>query len=211
VKDWGCVYAVARAAGERLGIRTTASYVQPRCRERATCVHGLGHCERPGDTRRSSSVPGYGPRLRVVRDILADRIKEGKKSFSCVTTSRRNFGVFNGLGYKFDSLTALLLCLSVLGSHPGILTMPGLPSSRLPAADLPPALWLLAVALVPTPRVVLPPALFAQAHPRTRSAPSSLRTGLSRNVMGAHGRISSQGKSSGRMRSHSLRALSKHE
>jgi len=50
----------------------------------------------------------------VVRDILADRIKEGKKSFSCVTTRRRNFGGFNGLGYKFDSLTALFLCLAVL-------------------------------------------------------------------------------------------------
>jgi hypothetical protein len=199
VKDWGCVYAVARAAGERLGIRTTASYDHPRCRERATCVHGLGHYERPGDTRHSSSAPGCGPRLRVVRDILADRIKEGKKSFSCVTTRRRNFGVFNGLGGKFDSLTAILLCLGVLGSDLGILATPGLPSGRLPAADLPPAFWLLTVALVPTPRVVLPPALFAQADPRARSAPSGLRTGLSLNVMGAHGRISSQGKSSGRM------------
>jgi hypothetical protein len=199
VKDWGCGHAVARAADERLGTRRTASYAHPRCREKATCVHDLGHYERPGDMRRSSNVPGCGPRLRAVRDILADRIKEGKKSFSCVTTRRRNFGVFNGLGYKFDSLTALLLCLSVLGSDPVILAASGLPSGRLPAADLPPALWLLTVALVPAPRLILPLAPFAQADPPAWSAPSGLRTGLSLNVVGAHGRISSQGKSSGRM------------
>jgi hypothetical protein len=199
VKDWGCDHAVARAADERLGTRRTASYAHPRCREKPTCVHDLGHYEGPGDMRRSSSVPGCGSRLRVVRDIPADRITEGKKSSSCVTTRRRNFGVFNGLGYEFDSLTALLLCLGVLGSGLGILATPGLPSGRLPAADLPPALWLLTVALVPTPRVILPLAPFAQANPRAWSAPSGLRTGLSFNVMGAHGRISSQGKSSGRM------------
>ena len=199
VKDWSCGHAVARAADERLDTRRTASCAHPRCRERATCVHGLGRYERPGDTRGSSSVPGCGPRSRVVRDILADRINEGKKSFSCVTTRRRNFGVFNGLGREFHSLTMLLLSLGVPGSGGGILAMLGLPSGRLPAADLPPALWLLTVALVPTPRVILPLAPFAQADPRAWSAPSGLRTGLSLNVMGAHGRISSQGKSSGRM------------
>jgi hypothetical protein len=183
----------------RLGTHKIASCGHPGCREKATCVHDLGHYERPGDMRHSNSVPGCGSRLRVVRDILADRINEGEKSFNCVTTRRRNFGVFNGLGYKFDSLTALLLCLGVLGSDLGILATPGLPSGRLPAADLPPALWLLTVALVPAPRVILPLAPFAQANPRAWSAPSGLRTGLSLNVMGAHGRISSQGKSSGRM------------
>ena len=79
VKDWGYGHAVARAADERLGTRRTASYAHPRCREKPTCVHDLGHYEGPGDMRRSSSVPGCGPRLRVVRDILVDRIKEGKK------------------------------------------------------------------------------------------------------------------------------------
>ena len=100
VKDWGCGHAVARAADERLGIQRTASYAHPQCREKATCVHDLGHYERPGDMRRSSSVPGCGSRLRVVRDILADRIKEGEKA-QLRDHARRNFGVFNGLGYKF--------------------------------------------------------------------------------------------------------------
>ena len=194
-------YCVASDSGavSRSDTLWPASCDLPGYCERATYVHGRGRSERPDDRRGSSSVPGCGPRLRVVRDILADRINEGKKSFNCVTTRRRNFGVFNGLGYKFDSLTTLLLCLGVLGSDLGILATPGLPSGRLPAADLPPALWLLTVALVPAPGVILPLAPFAQANPRAWSAPSGLRTGLSLNVMGAHGRISSQGKSSGRM------------
>jgi hypothetical protein len=200
VKDWGYGHAVARAADERIDTRRTASYDHPRCRESATCVHGLEHYERPGDTRRSSSAPGYGPRLRVVRDILADRIKEGKKSFSCVTTRRRNLRFLAKLRRLLHPLAVRALSLSMPGSCRCVLAMPGLPSGCLPAADLPPTLRLLTVALVPTPRVILPPALFAQAGPRARSAPSGLRTGLSLNVMGAHGRICSQGRSSGRMR-----------
>jgi hypothetical protein len=84
-----------------------------------------------------------------------------------VTTRWCNFGVFNGLGYRFDSLTALLLCLGVLGSDLGILAMSSLLSGRLPVADLPSAFWLLTVALVPTPRVILSLAPFVQADPRT--------------------------------------------
>ena len=117
-----------------------------------------------------------------------------------MTTRRRNFGVFNGLGYKFDSLTTLLLCLGVLGSDLGILATPGLPSGRLPAADLPPALWLLTVALVPTSRVVLPTALFVDASSLARTARSGFGTAFFFTVVVAHGRFGLPRESSGRMR-----------
>jgi hypothetical protein len=72
--------------------------------------------------RVSNSMPGCGLRSLGVRGSLADRRAGAKKRFGCVTTRGRNFGVFSGLGHKFDSLTALLLCLSVLGSDISILT-----------------------------------------------------------------------------------------
>jgi len=81
----------------------------------------------------------------------------------------------------------------------------------LPAADLPQAFRVLAVALVPAPRLVLASASFAQADPRARS-PRSGQTAVSvSNVKGAHGSGNSQGKARGECWSHSPRALSKLE
>jgi len=97
------------------------------------------------------------------------------------------------------------------GSRRGILAVLRLPPGRLPAVDLPLTFRLLAVTLVPAPRQVLTPAIFTQAAPWTRSARSGLTTAFSLTLMGAHGRNCSQGKSSGRMRQHSLRALSNHK
>src|SRR5262249_44929486 len=81
----------------------------------------------------------------------------------------------------------------------------------LPAADLPLALRVLAVALVPAPRLVLAPAPLAETDPRARSAPTGRSAGLWRTLTGAHGRYRSQGNSSGRMSHHPPRALSKCE
>jgi hypothetical protein len=114
-----------------------------------------------------------------------------------VTTRGRNFGVYNGLGHDFDSLTALLLCLSVLSSDIVILATFGLATRRLPATDLPQALRLLAVALVPAPRVVLATAPFTQADSDARLARSGLTAMISRNLASAHGRSCSQGKARG--------------
>jgi len=194
-----CCRVSGTGAGERLGTRRPASCGHARCRERATCVHGLGHCEPPDGRRGNNSAPGCGVRSRAIRDSQADHIREGEKSFCCVTTRRCNLWVLNGLGRSFDPLTALALCLGVPGFGVSLLAMFGLPPRRLPAADLPPAFRLLAVALVPAPRLVRAPAPFAQAGPRARSAPSGQAAVLSFNVMGAHGRHVSQGKSSGRM------------
>jgi hypothetical protein len=184
-----CWVAVRTGVGARFGTRRPASYGHPRCRERATCVPGPGHCEPPDGKRGNSRVPGCGSRSWAVRDSLADRIREGKKSFCCVTTRQRNLWVWNGLGHGSGPLAARALSLGVPGFGGGVLAMLGLPPHRLPAADLPPAFRLLAVALVPTPRLVRAPAPFAQADPRARAAPSGPMAVLSFNVVGAHGRL----------------------
>jgi len=156
-------------------------------------------------------MPGCGARSREVRGSLADRRGGEKKNFWCVTTRGRNFGVINGLGRDFGSLPALLLGLGMLHFDAGALATFSLAASRLPAADLPQAFRVLAVALVPAPRLVLAPASFAKASPRA-GLPRSGQTAVSvSTVEGAHGSCDSQGKSSGRMLPHSPRALSKLE
>jgi hypothetical protein len=195
--------------GAWLDTRWRASSGHPRCHEQATCVPGLEHYGPPGGMRCNSSVPRCGANSRVVRGSLAGRIREGKKSFSCVTTRRSNLWGSNALEHGLGSLTALLLCVGVPGFGAGVLATLGLPPSRLPATDLPPAFQLLAIALVPTPRQVLAPAPFAETNPRARPAHSGQIAVFCLNVGGAHGSGNSQGKSSGGMCNHSPRALSK--
>ena len=84
--------------------------------------------------------------------------------------------------------------------------MPGLAPRRLPAAALALTFGLLAVALIPASRLVLAAAPFAQADPRAWSPPSGGREVLGFNLGGAHGRLDSQGRSSGRMGLHPPRA-----
>ena len=187
---WRNCPAAATGADALSGIRRPASYGHPRCRERATCVPGPGRCEPPDGKRDSSSVLDSGARSRAAHGNPADRTREGKKTFCCVTTRRRNFWMFNRLGRSLGPLTALALCLGVPGFGVSLLAMFGLPLCRLPAADLPPAFRLLTVALVPAPWLVLAPAPFSKAGPRTRSARSGRRAVFFLNVEGAHGRLS---------------------
>jgi hypothetical protein len=129
----------------------------------------------------------------------------------CVTTRGRNFEILNGLGRGLVALTSLLFGLGMLCFDAVILTTLSLAASRLPSSDLPQAFRILAVALVPASWLVLAPASFAKASPRTR-LPRSRQTAVSvSTVEGAHGSCDSQGKSSGRMLPHSPRALSKLE
>jgi hypothetical protein len=116
-----------------------------------------------------------------------------------VTTRGRNFRVLNGFGRGLGAVTALFLGLGVLGLDAGVLAPFGLATGRLPAPDLPLAVRVLAVALVPAPRLVLASASFAQADPPPRSAPSGQTTVLSLNLRGAHGRLDLPKGSSGRM------------
>ena len=140
---------------------------------------------------------GCGANSQATRGNPADRTRGGEKCPCCVTTRRRNFWVFNGMGRSLRPLTASALCLGVAGFGTGILAMLGLSPRRLPAADLPLAFRVLAVALVPTPRLVLSSTPFAQANPWPWSAPSGPMAALPLNVIGAHGRCFSQGKELG--------------
>jgi hypothetical protein len=203
-------YTVAETdAGVRLGTRSSASCDRPRCHERATCVLCLGHCEPLDGRLGSNTAPGCAMKSWGVRGSPADRIMEAKKSFCCVTTRRRNFGILNGLGRGFDALTARFFGLSMSGFGLGGLAMLGLPSCRLPLADLPEALRLLAVALVPAPRLVLAATPFAQAGPRTRLPPPGRTATFVRTLTGAHGRCRLPREGPGRVLSHPPRAPSK--
>ena len=93
-----------------------------------------------------------------------------QKNFCCVTTRRRNFGRLWWLRRRGGTLTARTLGLGVLGFDGIVLAPLGLPLGRLPAPDQPQAFGVLAVTLVPTPRLVLAPTALAQADPRPRSS-----------------------------------------
>ena len=199
VADRWCFAETGIDCGVRPGIRWPACSGRPRCRARATYVHGPGRCQRPDGRRRSSSEPGCAMRSPGVGSSLADRRRGGKKIFCCVTTRGRNVRVLNGFGRGFGALAALFLGLGMLGFGAGVLAAFRLAASRLPAADFPQAFWVLAVALVPASRLVLASATFAHADARARSACSGQTAVSFRNVRGAHGSGYSRGKSSGRM------------
>ena len=186
--------------GAWLGTRRPASSGHPRCRERATCVLDPGRYEPPDGRWGHSNEPGCGPTSRVIRNSRADRIREGKKRLCCVTTRRRVLWILNSLGDGLGALAARTLGLGVLGFGLGVLATIGLPPRGLPAADLALAFGILAVTLVPAPRLVLAPAPFAQADSRARSARSGPRTVLSRTLMCAQRRFNLPRESPGRMR-----------
>ena len=123
--------------------------------------------------------------------------------------ARGKFGVFNGLGYKFGSVAAILLGFGVLGSDIVILATFGLAPRRLPATNMPEAVRILAVALVPVPCLVPTTAPFTQAFSDARSA--LWPNGDDFSYCGKRPReVLLPRESSGRVREHSLRAPSKH-
>jgi hypothetical protein len=198
-RRWCCADAEV-GAGARPGIHKIASSGHPWCRERATCVHDPGHCERLAGSRRNRSVPGCEVRSQGVRSSPADRIREGGKNFCCVTTRRRKFRFLNILGRGLGPLTARFLCLSMLGFGGGGLATFSLSPRRQPAVDLSPAFRVLTVSLVPTSRVVLATALLIEAGSLARTARSGFGTAFFFNVVVAHGRFGLPRESSGRMR-----------
>ena len=181
------------------------------CREIATCVHDREHCAPPDGRRGSSSGPGCGLNLEAVHSTPAGRIQEMKKNFCCVTTRRRNFWPLIRLGRRLGSLAAHALSLCVPGFDLGGLAPFGLPPSRLPTANLPQAFRILAIVLVPTPWLVLPPAAFAQTEPRARASHSGTAAALWFIVEGAHGSCFSQGIARGECANILFGRLTKHE
>jgi hypothetical protein len=204
-------FAGGIALGGRPGIRSLASGGLLTCHEIATCVHDRGHCAPPAGTCGSSNGPGCGPSLGAVHSTPAGRIKEMKKNFCCVTTRRRNFWPLIRLGRSFGSLAAHALSLCVPGFDLGGLPPLDLPPSRLPTANFPHAFGVLAIALVPTSRLVPPPAAFAQAEPRAKSSHSGTAAALWFIVVGAHGSCFSQGTARGECSNILFGRLTKHE
>ena len=186
--------------GAWLGTRRPASSGHPRCREKATCALDPGRCEPPDGSWDHSNEPGCGSTSRVIRNSRADRIREGKKRLCCVTTRRRVLWTLSSLGDGPGALAARTLGLGVLGFDLGGQAPIGLPLGGLPAADLALALGILAVTLVPAPRLVLAFAPFAQAGSPARSARSGPRAVLSRTLVRAQRRFDLPRESPGRMR-----------
>jgi hypothetical protein len=207
----GCGIGEERGPAARIHTLWSASSGRPKCRVRATCVHDPRHCERLGGRYGSRSVPSCGSSSRGVRGSPAVCITKGEKNSCRVTTRRRNFWILSDLGRGLGPLAALFLCLGVLGFGVVGLATLSLPLRRLPTVDLSPAFRILAVALVPTPGLILASAPFVQAGSRAGAACSGLGTGLCLNVVVAHGRFDLPRESSGRMCHHSPRALSKRE
>jgi hypothetical protein len=186
-------------AGAWPGTQRPASSGHPSCCERATCALDPGRYESPDGRWGHSNELGYGPTSRVIRNSRADRREEGKKRLCCVTTRGRVLWTLSSLGDGLGALAARTLGLGVLGFALGVLATMGLPPSGLPAADLAPALGILAVTLGPATRPVLAPAPFAQAVSRARSALSGPRTVLSPTLMCAQRRFTLPRESPGRM------------
>ena len=156
-------------------------------------------------------MPGCGSKSGAAHSTPAGRTKNLKKNFCCVTTRRRNFRPLIRLGRSFGSLAAHALSLCVPGFDLGGLATFGLPSSRLPTANFPQTFRILAIELVPTSRLVLPPAAFAQAKPHARSSHSGTAAALWFIVEGAHGSCFSQGIARGECANILFGRLTKHE
>jgi hypothetical protein len=185
-----------RVCGGRSTYRVTATYVR-----------GPKPDERPGDRRRSNSVPGCGSTFAGAHGTRVGRTGESKKTFCPVTTRRRIFGILRRLGRGLGSLAAHALRFRLPRFGGGIHTTVGLTLGRLPTADLPLALWLLAVTLVPAPRLIRVSAAFAQADTRPGAACSGTARGLWFIVVAAHGSRYLPRDSSGGTCNRSSRAL----
>jgi hypothetical protein len=115
------------------------------------------------------------------------------QNFCCVTTRRRNFGLFPWLWWRGDAPTARLLGLGMLGFDRFVLASLGLPPCRLPAPEQAQAFGILAVTLVPTPRLVAAATAFAQAQPWPRSSRVRALAAVWFIMTAAHGSAFSQG------------------
>lgn len=191
----------------RLDTRRRVCGDHSKCRAIAIYVRDPRLGERPDGRRRSSSAQGCGSTFEVIHGTLAGRTRESKKNFCCVTTRRRIFGVLRCLGRGAGALAAHALRLRLPRFGGGIQATAGLSLGCLPAAHLPLTVRLLAVPLVPTPRLVLPSAAFAQADTRPGAARSGTARGLWLIVVAAHGSRYLPRDSSGGTCNRSSRAL----
>ena len=171
----------------RLDTRRRASFDRLKCREFATYLRGRQPA-RPLDGRSSrSSAPGCEPKAAAAHDIQAACKRDRKKTFCRVTTRGRKHWTGRWLGRGLGPLAARPLRGGVLRLHLGRLAALRLPPASLPATKKTSALRVLAVALVPTLRLVPPTATLAKANARARLPPAGLRTCYGSRLSGAHG------------------------
>jgi hypothetical protein len=95
--------------------------------------------------------------LGALHGTPAGRTKRWVKKICCVTTRRCNLVALGGLWRRWDALTARTFGLGMLGFDGIVLASPRLPPRRLPAPHQTQAFSILAVTLVPTPRLILAP------------------------------------------------------
>jgi hypothetical protein len=147
---------------------------------------------------------------RLVGHFMAARpVAQGswRKSFCCVTTRRRNLRGVRCLRRRWHTPTARTFCLGVLDFGRLILTPSGLPPRRLPTPEQTLAFGVLAVTLVPTPRLVRAPTTLTQADPCSRSSRTATAAAVWLIMMETHGSRRLPRDSPGRTRSRSPRAL----
>jgi hypothetical protein len=130
--------------------------------------------------------------------------RDRQKNFCCVTTHRCKFWLRRRLRRSCAAPTARPLGLGVLGLDRFILAPPGLPPRRLPAPHQPQAFRVLAITLVPAPRLVLSSTSLAQTNPQSWSSRTSAVWFM---MMAAHGSLLSQGLARRECTERSLRAL----
>jgi hypothetical protein len=184
--------AVQNAARGRQRIPECANAGLGTCLGIATCVHDPARCEPPDGRPGCSSTPGYESISWAVHGTPAGRIQESKKNLCCVTTRCCNFRSLGCLGRRGLRTPRTFHC-GMLGFGSIVQTPFGLSPCCLPAAHLPKAFGVLAVALVPASWLVLAFAAFAQTDPRPRSPWTGMAAVAGINMMATHGRSLSQG------------------
>ena len=130
------------------------------------------HYPANGLTARGAAVACLAA-TRLSNRLMAPRpVAHGswRKNSCCVTTRRPNLRRLRRLWRRRDALTARTFGLGVLGFGRIVLPSFGLPLRRLPTPHQPQAFGILAVMLIPTPRLVLASTAFAQADSRPRSS-----------------------------------------
>ena len=153
------------------------------------------HYPANGLTARGAAVACQAA-ARLRNRLMAPRpVAQGSWRKNCcrVTTRRPNLRRLRRLWRRRDALTAHAFGLGMLGFGRLVLAPLGRPLRRLPTPHQPQAFGILAVMLIPTPRLVLASTAFAQADARPRSSATAVWLIMTM----AHGSAFSQGTARG--------------
>lgn len=157
-------------------IRRRVSSGRLTCRGTATYVRGRAHSGQPYGRGGHSSRFGGALTVEAARSTPGGRKDGAKKTLCPVTTRGRNARIGHRLRRGLRPRAARPLFGGVSRFHFRCAAPLSLAAFGLPAPDETRALWVLAVALIPAFRHVLPTTTHAQAHPRTWLSPAGLGT-----------------------------------